>query len=1125
MPPELKPDADHPAGDGPEFWQSVDQWMDSAKFRELMQNEFPEDADEWIDPISRRQVLQLMGASVALAGAVGCNPSLRPASQQKVVPYVVQPDQILPGVPLFFATAIPQAGGVGLGLLVKSTEGRPIKVEGNPNHPSSLGGTDVLSQASILGMYDPDRSKTVLVRGQAATYEKAIGELKKELESQKVNGGAAVRIVTDPATSPTLIRLIREFLQRFPSAKWIQYEPLARENEKQGAVAAFGKAVNPIYHLDKANVVLALDSDFLSGSGPNGPRYAREFAARRKVRTVHASLELKDGVKADEMNRLYAVESMVTGVGGAADHRLPLKPTEVELFARAVATKLGIAGVATGELPKVAETWITPLVDDLKKNSGKALVLVGDSQPVVVHQIAWAINQAIGAIGQTVTFTDPLDGQPADKPTDSFVEFKQLVDEMKAGKVDTLLLLNVNPIYDAPADLNFPEAFKKVRNVVHVGSHVDETANLAATHINAAHYLEAWGDVRAHDGTVTVQQPLMAPLFGGKTLIEIFASVLDAPQQAPLEAVQATWQKWFTESKQSGEFDLWWQRGVRDGVMAGTALPAVTLSAPKTAGLDKAPAKGTGLDVQFRADPTLYDGRFANNGWLQELPKPVSTLAWDNAAFVSPATAAKLECGVSFGWTGGERGRSEVNVVELKLKGRTLSKVAVWVLPGHADDSVTLYVGHGRKRAGRVGNNVGFPTYELRGTDALWLSSGLEAKKLSDTYRLAITQGHYTMESRRPYRFATVDQLKKDEDFAQIPPASAAEYKEIRALTPGTEEDWVRLYGKDGPKFPFHHEHEKHEGEHGDHRMIPLSLYPDYPQKVRKPDGTTDQASKAYRRWGMAIDLGACTGCMSCTIACVAENNIPVVGKDQVTRGRAMHWIRLDRYFSIPGDKTMSDELGGRDVGPKDRADRVKNSAAIKVHFQPVNCQQCEKAPCEVVCPVGATVHSADGLNDMAYNRCVGTRYCSNNCPYKVRRFNFIQYADYTTESLKLLNNPEVTVRTRGVMEKCTYCVQRIRNAEIETEREFEKRPKDSHGRPKIMDGEVLTACQSACPTGAIVFGDLNDTASQVLRWKAEPTNYGLLAELNTMPRTSYLAAIKNPNPELEKALAGAKGA
>ena len=1144
MPPEL----DSTGRPEPEMWQSVEQWLDSDRFRELMRDEFPEDAAEWLDPISRRKFLTLMGASAALAGA-GCNPSVRPASPRTVVPYVQQPEQIVPNVPLFFATAMPQAGGVGLGVLVRSHEGRPTKVEGNPGHPASLGAANIYALGSVLGVYDPDRSKECLNRNVGTSIDRVLDALRDELGQQRDKQGAGIRVVTGPTTSPTFAGLVAEFLGRFKQAKWVKYEPFGTANASRAAAAGFGQPVNAVYHFDKVKVALALDSDFLAASNPADVRYARQFMANRKVREVEASLNLKDGVGAKALNRLYAVESMPTSTGGVADHRLPLKPSQVEAFARALAAKLGVAGVtAPTNLPDLAKQWIDPLAADLTANKGTAVVVVGDTQPPAVHLLAHAINEKLGAIGQTLTFTEPVEPQPAEavagRVKAGAAGLAELTAEMKAGQVDLVLFVEVNPAFDAPAELEFAQALSaadKVRTRIHYGLYQDETAALCNWHINAAHYLETWGDVRTFDGTATIQQPLIAPLYGGKAPVELAAELVrvasgimgtaagqsEVNQTEALELVKATWRKVYDAGSKSGEFDGWWQQAIKNGVVPDSAAKPATVGAVKLDALSDKAFTGPeikGLEIQFRPDPTVYDGRFANNGWLQELPKPITKLTWDNAAIVSPKMAAALGCGISYPWTGGENGNTEADTVELKLDGRTLT-AAVLIVPGHADDCVTLHGGYGRERSGRSGTPdgkpAGFNAYKLRASDSQSIGGDLTASQATGTkYQLACTNSYAFMESRRPVRHATAEQFAKHHDFAQLPPASAAEYKDIRALTPGTQEDWERLYGPDGPKYPYPHD-DHHGGEkkddhahHGPHdsRIIPLSLYPDYPQQVKG-----QEANKSYRRWGMAVDLGACTGCSACVIACVSENNTPVVGKNQVSRGRAMHWLRIDRYFSIPGTEVMSDELGGRQTRWSGREEQVQRSAAIRTHFQPMMCVHCEKAPCEVVCPVGATVHSADGLNDMVYNRCVGTRYCSNNCPYKVRRFNFLQFTDYSTGSLKLVNNPEVTVRQRGVMEKCTYCVQRIRNAEIEAEREFQTRPKDANGRPKIFDGEVVTACQAACPTGAIAFGDVNDPQSQVLRWKAEPHSYGVLAEQNTMPRTSWLAQIRNPNPAMPK--------
>ncbi|HET6572429.1 MAG TPA: TAT-variant-translocated molybdopterin oxidoreductase [Fimbriiglobus sp.] len=1125
MPPEL----DSAGRPDPDMWRSVEEWMDSDRFRELMRDEFPEDADAWLDPISRRKFLTLMGASAALAGA-GCNPSVRPASPRTVVPYIVQPEQILPNVPLFFATAMPQAGGVGLGVLVKSNEGRPTKIEGNPSHPASQGTANIYALGSVLGVYDPDRSKECLQRNVATSIDRVYDALRDELTRQRDTKGAGIRVVTGPTTSPTFANLVAEFLGRFPQAKWVQYEPFAADNATRAAAVGFGKPVQPVYHFDKVKVALALDSDFLAASCPADVRYARDFMAHRKVRTVEASLKLNDGIPLDSLNRLYAVEAMMTNTGGVADHRLPLKPSQIGAFARALAAKLGVAGVqAPADLPELAKQWIDSLAADLTAHKGAAAVIVGDTQPPAVHLIAHAINEKLGAVGQTVTFAEPIEPQlpaaVAGRVKTGAEGLAELAAEMKAGKVELAVFVDVNPVFDAPADLDFAAALDpaKVRTRVHHGLYRDETAAHCNWHVNAAHYLETWGDVRSYDGTATIQQPLIAPIYGGKAPIELIAELVrmasgimgtaagqrEIAQTDALELVKATWHGYFDGVVKSGDFDGWWQHAVKDGVVPGTAAKPTEVGAVKLDALtDKAFATPAvqGMEIQYRLDLTVYDGRFANNGWLQELPKPVTKLTWDNAAIVSPRTAAELGCDISYPWTGGENGRTRADMVQLTLDGRSIT-AAVLIQPGHADGCVTLHVGYGRERAGQTGTGTGFNAYKLRTTVAPLIAGGLDAKKTGANFYLACTNSYYYMESRRPVRHATVEQFQAHPEFAQIPPASASEFKEIRALTPGTPEDFARL-GQDQPFADAHaHPHVPH-----DTRMVPLSLYPQFPQQV---DG--QQASKSYRRWGLAIDLGACTGCSACVIACVSENNTPVIGKHEVTRGRAMHWLRIDRYFTIPGEEVMSDELGGRQTRWEGRAELVKKSGAIRAHFQPMMCVQCEKAPCEVVCPVGATVHSADGLNDMVYNRCVGTRYCSNNCPYKVRRFNFFQFADYATESLKLLNNPDVTVRQRGVMEKCTYCVQRIRNAEIHAEREFQTRPKDGNGRPKIADGEVITACQAACPTGAITFGDINDHESQVLRWKAERHGYGVMAELGTMPRTTWLAQIRNLNPAMPK--------
>ena len=1160
-----------PNGTEPEYWQSVDQWMNSDSFRTMMKDEFPEDASEWLDPVSRRSFLALSAASVALAS--GCNPSLKPASQRKVVPYVKQPEHILPGVALFFSTAMAQHNGVGLGLIVKQTEGRPIKIEGNPNQATSAGACNLQALASPLDLYDPDRSGSsgVIQKGGLSTQknDSVINKIKQAITSlgnpaAPANAGAGVVFLTEPTTSPTLIDLMEKFLAANPKAKWLTYEAVTRDNARKAAKAAFTKNVNQVVNYTNAKIVLSLDADFLTTGAPGA---ARAFGKARRAR--HLKVGAEDGMVVSEtknpMNRLYVVEAMTTSTGAVADHRLPLKPSQIESFARALAAKLGIDGVADdGKLPELAKTWLDPLAKDLLANKGSAAVVVGDHATPATHLLAHAINAKIEADkGDTpaISFTkalepattQPLPGWPGD---DTLTALKQLVEEMNAGKVSLLVMAGVNPVYDAPADLKFAAALEKVRGVkdgiaLHAGYYENETSSLSTHHLNTPHFLESWGDVRGHDGAVTIQQPLIAPMKGGKTLIEVLAVLLNSGNSDGLELVKDYHRRTFEKSAtKSGTFEHYWEEGLKFGKLPNSEL---TKEAVVFKGLENVNDKDftapviADLEIQFRPDPVLFDGKQANNGWLHELPKPITNLTWDNAAMMSPRTAEKLKIqeGYTFNtYRSGERGCTDTDVVKLTVNGRTI-EAAAHILPGMADDTIVLHLGYGRSKAGRVGSPTdtgsvapGFNAYAIRSTDSFW-NAKVDCTRANRNHFLAIAGAHSAMESRRPVRHGSVADFLNDEDFAQIPSSAPAEAEMFRAHTPGTPENFALLNFQNPKgeqrKHPYAHEdHGIHEHPPHDKRVKPLSLYPSNPINVTTPQGVNEDSNRTYRRWAMAIDLGSCTGCGACTLACVAENNIPVVGKEQVMRGRAMHWIRIDRYYSIPhAGKLMSDDLGAAGINGPTRKERVKDSEKIKVHVQPVNCQQCEKAPCEVVCPVGATVHSADGLNDMAYNRCVGTRYCSNNCPYKVRRFNFLQYTDYTTDSLKLLNNPEVTVRTRGVMEKCTYCVQRIRNAEMEAEREWNSkaRPKDGNGRPKILDGEILTACQQACPTGSIMFGDLNDDGrdgakpAAILRWKAEPHNYGLLADLNTMPRTSYLAAIRNPNPELEKALMGEKGA
>ncbi len=972
------------SGEAPRFWRGLDELADTPEFRNHKENEFPHGANDPDAKLDRRDLLKVMAASAAFAGLTGCTK----LPTQKIVPYVKQPEEIIPGKPLFYATAV-TLGGVATGVLVESHMARPTKIEGNPDHPGSLGASDALSQASILGMYDPDRSQAEIHDGRVASWAEFQEELSTALGTEKGTGGGGVRLLTPTITSQTLGDQINAFLKAYPSAKWIQYESVTRDNLRQGAKLAFGEYVNTVFRVDQAEVIVSLDSDFLT-VGPGSLRYAREFSRRRRVEGPES-----------KMNRLYAVESTPTSTGAMADHRVRMRASDVEGFARALARELGMSAVAgPASAPSVPSGWIAALARDLKQHPGATLVVAGDQQPPVVHALAHAINQSLGNFDKTVYFTEPLEVS-ADNQWDSM---GQLAADIRAGSVTTLVILGSNPVYDAPADLGFKEILPKVAFSVRLGLYEDETSALCHWHIPQAHELESWGDARGFDGTATVIQPLIAPLYGGKSEIDFMAVVNGQSSKSSHDLVQAYWQ---AQRSSVPRFDAFWEKTLRDGVIADTAFPPKAVSLKPGIGSDAPAATAQGLEIVFRPDHSMWDGRFANNGWLQELPKPLSALTWDSVAMFSAKTAERL-------------GIKNEDAVELKYQGRTIVAPA-WIMPGHADESVTAFLGYGRTRSGRVGTGTGFDAGWIRPLATPWIGTGLEVRRTGNRWPLATTQTQSTMEEREPIRIATLDAYQKNPKFAQ---ADAVEN--------------------------------------------PLSLYPEV-----KYEG---------QQWGMAIDLNACTGCGGCVVACQAENNIAVVGKTEVIIGRHMHWIRIDRYYE-----------GGVDDP--------------ETFHQPVLCQHCEDAPCEVVCPVAATVHSPEGLNEMVYNRCVGTRYCSNNCPYKVRRFNFRLYSDWDTPSFFGMRNPNVSVRSRGVMEKCSYCVQRINAAKITAEEE---------DRP-VRDGEIVTACQQSCPSEAIVFGNINDPQSRVAKLKAMNRNYKLLEELNTRPRTTYLAKLRNPNPEIEK--------
>ena len=996
---------------GKKYWRSVDELADTPAFREAVQREFPTQAAEWIDPVSRRGFLKVMSASLALAGLSGCTKQ----PDEAIYPYVKEPEDLVLGRPVYFATAMPFNTGA-VPLLVKSDAYRPIKLDGNPEHPVNRGTSDPLSQGALLDLYDPDRSQRVSYRGEVREFAAFLAAFRAMLSDKKPSGGAGVYILSDTVTSPTLAAQWKAAQQNYPNAKWVQWDPINRDSAYSASKTAFGDYYDGQYRLQDADVIVSLDADFLSSiTHPGFLRLAADYAGRRKLADASST-----------MNRLYAVESVSTTTGFKAEHRLALRAVDIAPFAAALAAAVGAGGSSAQPPSGPAGKFLAALAADLKANAGKCVVIPGEQQSPQVHLAAIAINQALGNVGKTVVYTETVNPMPSIQGQD----IVSLVNDMKAGKVDWLVILNANPVYSAPVDLHFDQAMNSVKHTAHLGSHFNETAVVAEWHINGTHFLENWSDTRAYDGTATVIQPMIDPLYGGKSAHDVIQSMLNDPDTSPYDAVRKTWQANLGPDPEHG-----WRKILHDGIVGGSAFQPKTVSAKAGDLAVTAPNEQDGtVEVIFRPDPHIYDGRYANVGWLQEIPKPVTSMSWDNAALMSYRTLAKF-------------GLAEQDVVAIKSNGNTVL-APVLAVPGHADGSVTVYLGYGRENGGRVAGGLGFNAYAIRTSNALLFAPGATMTKTGKTYEFAVTKSHYTdhrsieaggdgsgthslegneANTRGIIRYATLDEFKENPNFA-------------------------------------HDEEKEPEDPEPDTSMFNNWRYD-------------------KNAWGMAIDMNSCVGCNACVVSCYAENNIAVVGRHNTMTGRIMQWIRIDTYFE--GDLD-----------------------APKAHFQPMTCQQCENAPCEQVCPVGATVHSPEGLNVMVYNRCVGTRYCSNNCPYKVRRFNFLLYSDFETESLKLMRNPDVTVRSRGVMEKCSYCSQRIAAAKIAADKE----------NRDIRDGEIVTACQQACPTGAIVFGNVNDKASKVRKLKLQQRNYGVLADLNTRPRTTYIAEVYNPNPELAEA-------
>ena len=1254
---------------GKTYWRSLDELSQKPGFNEMIRREFPGQAPKDWAPLPRRDFLKLMGASLALAGLSGC--AFQP--NEKIVPYVNQPESIVPGIASYYATAMPFMG-YALGLLAKSADGRPVKVEGNPDHPTSggaarvdpatgkplgkkRGATDVWAQASLLSMYDPERSQTIRKSGASSNWDTFAGEITAQIRRSRADSqGADFALITETITSPTQLSLIKDIQDILPNMRWISYEPVNRDNVTAGTRLAFGRDLHPVYHFDRADVIVSLDCDFLLEE-PGRVAHAREFIEGRRV---------TDKTARTSMNRLYCIESTSTITGTQADHRFPVKAAQVDGIARALAQAVGVQGGAGAQQVTAEQNkWIQEIAKDLKASNGKAIVVAGAHQPPAVHALAMAMTDALSSAnpvtaGQAtdpnaavITYHAPIEGAPV--PHDAGLQ--AVVGEMNAGKIKTALIIGSNPAYSAPRDLGFEAAMKKVGFTAHVGMFDDETGQLCTWHIPESHYLEQWSDARSIDGTVSIVQPLIMPLYETcHSPLEVLAAMAGNVNSSGYDVVRGYWARTkglvndgtlaaasdqgelsknstLTQQGASGQtsrgvnngsamglssspmagalggvaanspvvnnavvnggeaknagtmrnadgrnpqgqagdenqaamslgnagdkpqlmgvedsnsnnvgalngvtpkkaatngaprnsaaamggagagaktgdafaFDRFWQNAVHSGVVAGTAAPAIAV----TAGALNLPAQtvvGQGIEVNFRPDPTIWDGRFANNGWLQECPKPVTKITWDNAVLVSPATAMKN------GWNNNDE-------LTLELNGGNVTG-AVWMLPGQPDDAITLSLGYGRRTVGKIGAGAGFDANQLRSVANPWIAYGIKAVKTGGVYKIAATAQHnlisqsgadttvpqaflggdnektkviddwITPETRGKdidgthgrdlIRVATFEQMQKGEL-----PVSPEDKIGVPISYPANPEIEMKLEGAEAEVHDRLVDNRQLAGspsfyprESDTMALTPLRSVS--AEKDLEAESAKLGRTNVTNQWGMSVDLQSCIGCNACVVGCQSENNSAIVGKDQVLMGREMHWIRIDAYMS------------GSYQNPE-------------VYFEPMMCQHCEKAPCAPVCPFNAVMESPGGINEQIYNRCVGTKYCENNCPYKVRRFNFLQYSDQQSPTIQLMANPNVTVRSRGVMEKCTYCIQRVKAAEWQSKKE----------QRFIKEGEIIVACQQACPTNAIVFGDINDPNSEVSKLKRGDLTFGLLTHLNTGPRTSYTAKIRNPNPAL----------
>jgi molybdopterin-containing oxidoreductase family iron-sulfur binding subunit len=994
------------------YWRSLNELARNEEYKKFVEREFPENADELKEGYSRRNFLQIMGASIALAGFAACRKPI-----VKIVPFTNMPEYLVPGKPVYYATSMP-FGGYVTGLVVETNSGRPTKIEGNELHPSSKGATNLFHQAATLGLYDPDRSRGVRNNGQASDWNSFVEALNNTLSDT-----SKIAFISESNSSLTVNRLRREALSRFRNSTWVTYDTFGEENQLLGSKLAFGRKLRVAPNLQNAKVIISLDADFM-GIGADNTRNIRSFADGRKINSTE-----------DSINRLYVVEANMSLTGSNADHRLRLKPSQIKPFLVALASSLAtdypelraFSG-ATNDFSQYS--WVSVLGEELKNNSGSSLLMAGADHDAQTHAMVAAINTALGNAGNTVDYLE----LPHTDEDDQHAKFLSVVNGMSNGEFDAVVMLGTNPVYTAPSGLDFARALQTVPFSVHLADYVDETSSMVTWHINRAHFLEYWADGYDYMGTPSVIQPMIQPLFGGKSEIEVLGAIVSGNTVNGADAVKDTWRPILGNG-----FEARWATVLHDGLhtelsfrnAVPSIVPAFSAAVPEIVRSANSAASGS-LELNIKPDATLYDGRFANNGWLMELPDPITKITWDNVALVSPTTAEKL------GISKRKFGDTRTSVIRLQIDGISVEMPA-WVMPGHADDVVTVNTGYGRKGIGRVANDVGINVYPLMTPTERLYRSNLSVSLTGTRYDIASVQDHHSMEGRPIIREASIEEYRQDPRFAA---------------------DMVYVPGKKG------------DNEFAVTLFTPQS-YPEHEPQ-----------------WGMTIDLTSCIGCGVCTIACQAENNIPVIGKEEVRRGREMHWMRNDRYFS-------GDEYGD-----------------VKVLHQPVTCVHCELAPCEQVCPVAATTHSDDGINQMTYNRCIGTRYCANNCPFKVRRFNFFNYpVEYLTsgddpEVIQMAMNPDVSIRFRGIMEKCTYCVQRISRAKIATKLE-------TGNSIKPADGTVKTACQQACPANAISFGDLTDKNSVVSKAKQNERNYVVLEELNIRPRTTYLAKIRNTNETL----------